>query len=71
MVGPQEGYELDQFIKSAPEPVNEMEAEINKFVMQIDNPTWTKIVKYLLQNGMIVFMIILLVKATTMRSAEV
>ena len=50
VVGPQEGYELDQFIKSAPEPVNEMEAEIIKFVMQIDNPTWTKIVKYLLQK---------------------
>src|SRR5699024_6542678 len=50
VVGPQEGYELDQFIKSAPEPVNEFEDDNNKFVMQIYNPTWTKIVKYLLQK---------------------
>ena len=50
VVGPQEGYELDQFVKSAPEPIADMENEINKFVIQIDNPVWSKIVKYLLNK---------------------
>ena len=50
VVGPQEGYELDQFIKSAPEPINEMEQEINNFVAQIQNKTWKTIVEYLLKK---------------------
>ncbi|WP_297951111.1 HD domain-containing protein [uncultured Lactobacillus sp.] len=50
VVGPQEGYELDQFVKSAPEPIDDMENEINKFAMQIENPVWSKIVKYLLNK---------------------
>ena len=50
VVGPQEGYELDQFVKSAPEPINDMHAEINQFVNQIQNRTWKTIVQYLLKK---------------------
>lgn len=50
VVGPQEGYELDQFVKSAPEPINDMHAEINQFVDQIQNKTWKMIVQYLLKK---------------------
>lgn len=50
VVGPQEGYSLDQFIKSAPEPVNDMQAEINQFVDQIENKNWKMIVQYLLKK---------------------
>lgn len=50
VVGPQEGYELDQFVKSAPEPINDMHVEINQFVDQIQNKTWKTIVQYLLKK---------------------
>lgn len=50
VVGPREGYELDQFVKSAPEPINDMHAEINQFVDQIQNKTWKTIVQYLLKK---------------------
>lgn len=50
MVGPREGYELDQFVKSAPEPINDMHVEINQFVDQIQNKTWKTIVQYLLKK---------------------
>lgn len=50
VVGPQEGYELDQFVKSAPEPINNMHVEINQFVDQIQNKTWKTIVQYLLKK---------------------
>lgn len=50
VVGPQEGYELDQFVKSAPEPINDMHVEINQFVDQIQNKTWKMIVQYLLKK---------------------
>ena len=50
VVWPQEGYELDQFVKSAPEPINDMHAEINQFVNQIQNRTWKTIVQYLLKK---------------------
>ncbi|GMM20223.1 HD domain-containing protein [Lactobacillus amylovorus subsp. amylovorus] len=50
VVGPQEGYELDQFVKSAPEPINDMHTEINQFVDQIQNRTWKTIVQYLLKK---------------------
>lgn len=50
VVGPQEGYELDQFVKSAPEPINDMHIEINQFVDQIQNKTWKTIVQYLLKK---------------------
>jgi len=50
VVGPQEGYELDQFVKSAPEPINDMHVEINQFVDQIQNRTWKTIVQYLLKK---------------------
>ncbi|NLD07296.1 MAG: HD domain-containing protein [Lactobacillus sp.] len=51
VVGPREGYELDQFVKSAPEPINDMHVEINQFVDQIQNKTWKTIVQYLLKKG--------------------
>lgn len=50
VVGPQEGYELDQFVKSAPEPIDEMKKEINSFLAQVQNPTWKSIVEYLLKK---------------------
>lgn len=50
VVGPREGYELDQFVKSAPEPINDMHVEINQFVDQIQNKTWKTIVQYLLKK---------------------
>ena len=50
VVGPQEGYQLDQFVKSAPEPINDMHVEINQFVDQIQNRTWKTIVQYLLKK---------------------
>lgn len=50
VVGPQDGYELDQFVKSAPEPINDMHAEITQFVDQIQNRTWKTIVQYLLKK---------------------
>lgn len=50
VVGLREGYELDQFVKSAPEPINDMHAEINQFVDQIQNKTWKTIVQYLLKK---------------------
>ena len=50
VVGPREGYELDQFVKSAPEPFIDMHAEIYQFVDQIQNKTWKTIVQYLLKK---------------------
>lgn len=50
VVGPREGYELDQFVKSAPEPINDMHVEINQFVDQIQSKTWKTIVQYLLKK---------------------
>lgn len=50
VVGLREGYELDQFVKSAPEPINDMHVEINQFVDQIQNKTWKTIVQYLLKK---------------------
>lgn len=50
VVGPQEGYDLNQFIKSAPEKIKDMKEEINKYVFDILNPTWNRIVRYLLKK---------------------
>lgn len=50
VIGPQEGYEIDQFIKSAPESINDMEEEINKFIAQIQNKVWKTIIEYLLNK---------------------
>lgn len=49
-VGPEEGYDLNQFVKSAPEPADQMKEEINKYVFDILNPTWNRIVRYLLKK---------------------
>lgn len=50
VVSSREGYQLDQFVKSAPEPIDEMRNEIEHFVIQIKNPTWKSIVEYLLKK---------------------
>lgn len=50
VVGPEEGYDLSQFVKSAPEKIPDMEEEINKYVFEILNPTWNRIVRYLLKK---------------------
>ncbi|RVU70583.1 MULTISPECIES: 3'-5' exoribonuclease YhaM family protein [Lactobacillus] len=50
VVGPDEGYDLSQFVKSAPEKIPDMKEEINKYVFEILNPTWTRIVRYLLKK---------------------
>lgn len=69
VVGPQEGYELDQFVKSAPEPINDMHVEINQFVDQIQNKTWKTIVQYLLKSGVDASLIIPQERVTTMQCA--
>lgn len=50
VVGPDEGYDLSQFVKSAPEKIDDMREEINKYVFAILNPTWNRIVRYLLKK---------------------
>ncbi len=50
VVGPEEGYDLNQFIKSAPEKIDDMKEEINKYVFAILNPTWNRIVRFLLKK---------------------
>ena len=50
VVGPDEGYDLNQFVKSAPEKVDDMKEEINNYVFKILNPTWNRIVRYLLEK---------------------
>ncbi|MDF7669549.1 HD domain-containing protein [Lactobacillus sp. ESL0701] len=50
VVGPEEGYDLQEFIKSAPEKIADMKEEINQYVFEILNPTWNRIVRYLLKK---------------------
>ncbi|WP_294761659.1 HD domain-containing protein, partial [uncultured Lactobacillus sp.] len=50
VVGPEEGYDLRQFIKSAPEKIADMKEEINQYVFEILNPTWNRIVRFLLKK---------------------
>lgn len=50
VVGPEEGYDLNQFVKSAPEKIADMKNEINDYVLEIMNPTWNRIVRYLLKK---------------------
>lgn len=50
VVGPQEGYEMDQFVKSAPEAIDEMQEAIYAFADEIQNKTWSAIVNYLLKK---------------------
>lgn len=50
VVGPEEGYDLRQFIKSAPEKISDMKEEVNQYVFEILNPTWNRIVRYLLKK---------------------
>lgn len=45
-----EGYQLDDFIKGAPEGIQEMKTEINEYVLKILNPTWNRIVRGLLSK---------------------
>lgn len=50
VVGPEEGYDLKQFIKSAPEKISTMQEEINQYVFEILNPVWNRIVRFLLKK---------------------
>lgn len=50
VVGPNEGYDLSQFVHSAPIKQKDLEEEINKRVFEILNPTWNRIVRYLLKK---------------------
>lgn len=50
VVGPHEGYQVDQFVKSAPESIDEMRQAIGEFASQIQNRTWSQIVNYLLKK---------------------
>ena len=50
IVGPNEGYDLSQFVHSAPIKQKDLEEEINKRVFEILNPTWNRIVRYLLKK---------------------
>ncbi|WEV40956.1 HD domain-containing protein [Lactobacillus sp. ESL0684] len=50
VVGPEEGYDLNQFIKAAPEEISNMKDEINQYVLEVLNPTWNQIVCYLLKK---------------------
>ncbi|CCI81764.1 CMP-binding-factor 1 [Lactobacillus hominis DSM 23910 = CRBIP 24.179] len=49
-VGENEGYDLSQFVKTAPVKQKYLEEEINKRVFEILNPTWNRIVRYLLKK---------------------
>lgn len=49
-VGEDEGYNLDSFVKSAPEKSTDMQEEIGKYVFDILNPTWNRIVRFLLKK---------------------
>ncbi|RMC49122.1 3'-5' exoribonuclease YhaM family protein [Lactobacillus sp. ESL0228] len=50
VVGPEEGYDLKQFIKSAPEKISTMKEEINQYVFEILNPVCNRIVRFLLKK---------------------
>lgn len=49
-VGPNEGYDLSQFVKAAPQKVDKMKEEINQYVFAILNPTFNRIVRALLKK---------------------
>lgn len=50
VVGPNEGYDLGQFVRSAPLPIAKAEEGISKKLFEITNPTWNRIVRYLLSK---------------------
>lgn len=50
VVGENEGFDLSQFVKSAPIKEKDLEEEINKRIFEILNPTWNRIVRYLLKK---------------------
>lgn len=49
-IGENEGYDLSQFVHVAPVSQENLEEEINKKVFEILNPTWNRIVRYLLKK---------------------
>ncbi len=49
-VGPDEGYDLNQFVKGAPMTAEQMQNEINQLIFQILNPTWNRIVRALMNK---------------------
>ncbi len=50
VVGPNEGYDLSQFVKSAPYLAEEMMSEITQRLDTIENPIWHQITAYLLKK---------------------
>lgn len=50
VIGENEGYDFGQFVKSAPIKKESLEETINKRVFEILNPTWNRIVRYLLKK---------------------
>lgn len=50
VVGPDEGLSVDDFVKSTQLSAAELEAGINEKVFAILNPTWNRIVRYLLKK---------------------
>ena len=49
-VGPDEGYDLNKFVKGAPMTAEQMQNEINQLIFQILNPTWNRIVRALMNK---------------------
>lgn len=50
VVGADEGYDLSDFVKMAPEKQSDMREEINKYIFDILNPVWNRIVRYLIKK---------------------
>lgn len=50
VISADEHYDLSQFVKSAPEKTQAMKEEINTYVFAILNPTWNRIVRFLLKK---------------------
>ncbi|CCI85815.1 hypothetical protein FC52_GL000021 [Lactobacillus pasteurii DSM 23907 = CRBIP 24.76] len=50
VVTEKDGYDLSEFVKQAPEKSDSIEEEINSYVFEILNPTWNRIVRYLLKK---------------------
>ena len=50
VVGPEEGYDMSEYVTTAPVPLMELRQEIMGKVAQISNPNWKKIIEYLLKK---------------------
>lgn len=50
LVGPEEGYNLSDFLQAAPLAAAEMQNQIDSFVQQIKQQQWQEVVRFLLQK---------------------